>query len=355
MSVAHPIFFYLPRFMKILDGFFLFISTLVMVRRLHSVFKFDLIDAHFAYPDGFAAVLLGRLFRIPVVVTLHGTSILLLPFRMRSALVDWTVRHATRVIAVAPNLEARARQAGVAPDRLAVIPNGVDPFRFSPVDRSTARNRVGMPSSRLLIVSVGHLSPRKGFQRVIRILPRLAEHHPDVTFAIVGGTGAETYNQPELQRLAYDVGMANRVRFVGACSPDDVANWLCAADLFVLPSDFEACPNVIWEALACGRPVVATRVGHVEYMVPPFAGILFDDPEDAEQLLEALCNATKRTWNAELIRAHAVAHAWDKIAERISAIWQSALEENEFKVSERRTTSRAFGVNVRSTPQLRDG
>ena len=161
-----------------------------------------------------------------MVITLHGTSILLLPFRMRSALVDWAIRHATRVIAVAPNLEARARQARVSPDRLAVIPNGVDPFRFSPVDRSTARNRVGMPSSGLLIVSVGHVSPRKGFQRVIRILPRLAEHHPDVTFAIVGGAGAETYNQPVLQRLAHEVGMANRVRFAGACSPDDVANWL---------------------------------------------------------------------------------------------------------------------------------
>jgi glycosyltransferase involved in cell wall biosynthesis len=329
MSVAHPTFFYLPRFMKILDGFFLFISTLVRVLRLHFAFGFDLIDAHFAYPDGFAAVLLGRLLRIPVVVTLHGTSILLLPFRMRSALVDWTIRHATRVIAVAPNLEARARQARVAPDRLAVIPNGVDPFRFSPVDRSTARNRVGMPSSGLLIVSVGHVSPRKGFQRVIRILPRLAEHHPDVTFAIVGGAGAETYNQPVLQRLAYEVGMANRVRFVGACSPNDVVNWLCAADLFVLASDFEACPNVIWEALACGRPVVATRVGLVEYMVPPFAGILFDDPEDAEQLLEALCSATQRTWNADRIRAHAVAHAWDKIADRISLEFRRAIGDYE--------------------------
>jgi glycosyltransferase involved in cell wall biosynthesis len=186
-----------------------------------------------------------------------------------------------------------------------------------------------MPSSGLLIVSVGHVSPRKGFQRVIRILPRLAEHHPDVTFAIVGGAGAETFNQPALHRLACEVGMANHVRFVGACSPNDVVNWLCAADLFVLASDFEACPNVIWEALACGRPVVATRVGLVEYMVPPFAGILFDDPEDAEQLLEAVCSAIQRTWNADRIRAHAVAHAWDKIADRISLEFRRAIGDYE--------------------------
>jgi teichuronic acid biosynthesis glycosyltransferase TuaC len=335
LRVAHPIFFYLPRFMKILDGCFLFISTLATVRRLHRKFKFHLIDAHFAYPDGFAAVLLGRVLKVPVVLTLHGTEILLLPFRMRSALADWTICSANRVIAVAENLTARALKARLAPSRLTLIPNGVNAVRFAPVDRLTARNRVGTPANGLLMVSVGHVSPRKGFQRVIRILPLLTAQYPTLTFAIVGGAGAEGDVRPKLQRLAHELGVAHRVRFVGACSPDGVASWLCAADLFVVASDFEGSPNVVWEAMACGRPVVATRVGHVEHMVPPFAGILFDDPEHSGQLLEAVCCALERSWNAERIRAHAVAHAWDRVAGRILNEWRRTVDEEPARADHR--------------------
>lgn len=324
ISVEHPTFGYVPRVLKALDGVCLFFASVSAINKLRREFDFDLIDAHFAYPDGFAAVLLGRLFRRPVSVTLRGTIIPLSSDPLRRALCDWTIQRADRVIAVAQNLAERARQGGVPDDRLAVIENGVDIERFRPEPRDTARLALGLPTEGRLIVSVGHLSRRKGFHRVLQILPSILRNAPDVRLAIVGGPGAEPNNGPELRELACELGIADRVIFAGAEPPDKVALWLNAGDGLVLASEFEGCPNVVLEALACGRPVVATKVGHVERMVPAFAGLLVD-LEDAAGLTQAVRDVLSRDWDPERIRAYIAPHTWSAVAARVLSQWSSAL------------------------------
>jgi glycosyltransferase involved in cell wall biosynthesis len=327
LTVHHPTFLYLPGLLKALDGVFLFASVLRTVRTIRRDFDFDLIDAHFTFPEGFAAILLGRWFQRPVVVTIRGTLPDLVPFRLRRAAIRWTLRHVGRLIAVAQPLADLAVALGASTQKMSVIPNGVDTTRFAPLDRREARRRLGLPVDRPLLVAVGRLSPRKGFQRVIRVLPDLLRRHTRLTFAIVGGGAVDEDNRKALERLVAALGLGEHVIFAGARPPDDVALWLNAADVAVLPSDAEGCPNVVLEALACGRPVVATRVGHVDRMVPSFAGVLFTDPEDRAALFEALSEALAREWDEARIRDHASQHTWEGVARSVVIEWRRALAE----------------------------
>jgi teichuronic acid biosynthesis glycosyltransferase TuaC len=347
LTVTHPRFWYIPKVLSAFRGLFLFLSAIREIQRLRETFNFDLIDAHFAYPDGFAAVLLGRWFRRPVCITLRGTIIPLSRRPLGRWLCNWTIRRAERIIAVSGNLAERARQGGVQEHRIATIPNGVDSERFQLIDRSTARRRLALQENGRLLVSVGHLSPRKGFHRVIRSLPRVIEFCPDTCLAIVGGRGAEEDNSADLRALVQRLGLAERVLFVGSTTPDGVALWLGAADLFILASDFEGCPNVILEAMACGRPIVATKVGDVERMVPEFAGLLVDDPEDDTALAELTIAALTRSWDRYRIRDHVSKQSWDAVANRVAAQWLATLKAPEVQGTQASHTARRLRSSYR--------
>jgi glycosyltransferase involved in cell wall biosynthesis len=324
--VWHPVFWYLPKIFWWLRGLFLFLSTVHRVNRLRRNFEFDLIDAHFAYPDGWAAVLLGRWFGRPVCITLRGTIEQWSRSRFGRLLCDWGLRRAARVIAVAESLADRARQGGVPQQRVAMIANGVDTDRFRLVDAAEARRRVGWQDTGRLLLSVGHISPRKGFHRVIRALPRAIAKCPELKLVIVGGRGAEEDNRAELRAMVQRLGLSDRVVFAGAKPPDEVALWLAAADVFILASDYEGCPNVVLEAMACGRPVVATKVGDIARMVPAFAGVLFDDPNDEAALAECILTALSRAWDDQRIRDHVAARSWSDVARRVATQWRIAVD-----------------------------
>ena len=125
--------------------------------------------------------------------------------------------------------------------------------------------------------------------------------------------------------MAQRLDLADRVLFVGSQTPDRVSQWLGAADLFILASDFEGCPNVILEAMACGRPIVATKVGDIARMVPEFAGLLVDDPEDEEALANRVIQVLRRDWETERIRDHVVKQSWNGVAKRVLAQWHIAV------------------------------
>lgn len=328
LPVSRPSFYYTPRIFKPLDGLALFLSILPTVRRLHQQINFDLIDAHFAYPEGFAAALLKGVLKIPLVITERGT---LIPFeqtslsRFRAAC--WALRKADEVIGVASNLTAKALAVGVPRERVHLIPNGVNAEGFTMIDRREARQRVGWTRDGRLIVSVGHLSPRKGFQEILEILGRLpAETH----LAIIGGPGPEGNVGPQLHRRAAELGLSSRLHLIGPRSPNEVAWWMNAADLYILASSYEGCPNVLLEALATGTPVVASRVGEVErFVFPDGNGFLFE-ANQRESLLAATVHALlKVNWNREAIRASVVTRSWDIVAKEVFEVFQLALQREK--------------------------
>lgn len=323
-GIEHPRFFYVPRLFKSLDGVFLFLSALPTVWRLRRRFDFDLVDAHFGFPDGVAAILLGAWFHRPVVVTLRGSELEMVRYKMRRTVLGWALRRADRVIAVSKELAALAMSMGVQPGRVRVIGNAVDAERFKPIDRIMARRSLGVPDDAALVVSVGHLARVKGFDLVLRALPGVAAVHDALRFVIVGGPAPSSGEYPA--QLTADIarlGLGDRVTVTGPVAPEEVARWLSAADLFVLASEREGSPNALREALACGCPVVACDVGDTREVLGAHAGLIVPQRECPDQWRDALLEALGRSWNRAAIRADAERHTWADVAMRVASEWRT--------------------------------
>ncbi|MFL6193315.1 MAG: glycosyltransferase family 4 protein [Thermoanaerobaculia bacterium] len=309
VRVFHPRFLSFPGFLKCLDGLLLFLCTLPLLRRLRREERFDVIDAHFVYPDGLAAVLAGLVLRVPVTITLRGMLPLLVPFRLRRPQLRFALRRASRIVAVSESLKRDAVALGIPGEKIRVIENGIDPAAFHPIDRTEARRSLGLPKYGPLLASVGTLAPRKGFHLVMEAMAKLRRTWPTLRFAVVGGDGPEGSQGAELRALAARLGLQERVIFAGPRKSAELASWYCAADLFVLATAHEGCPNVVLEALACGTPVVATPVGNIpELLAGPDSGIVVE--RTVEALAAGLDQALKRAWDPDKVRARVASRTW---------------------------------------------
>ncbi|MDP3687422.1 MAG: glycosyltransferase, partial [Sulfurimicrobium sp.] len=178
IEVLHPRFFSIPGLLKSLDGFFLALSTFALMRRLQLEQRCDIIDSHFAYPDAYAASLLGKWLALPFTVTLRGTESRLAKknaFRKRMIMA---LQAAARIFSVSDSLRQVAISLGIPESRAEVVGNGVDPVKFHPIDKTDARAKLGLQPDAPILVSIGGLVERKGFHRVIDCLPALLEYFP---------------------------------------------------------------------------------------------------------------------------------------------------------------------------------
>lgn len=216
LTVYHPRFFSLPRYGKCLDGFFYALSLVPFLVRLRRRFPFEVIDAHFAFPDGVAATLLGRLFRCPVVITLRGSIARLATYRLHRPQIRWALSRAQRVTAVADYLRRVAVGIGISGERIRVIPNGVDAGRFTVAEQAQSRRACGLPVDRTVLLTVAAIYAWKGQHLVLETLPALRERYPDLLYVMVGAPRAEeTSYVPALRRRAAELGLKDHVRFVG--------------------------------------------------------------------------------------------------------------------------------------------
>lgn len=320
-DVWFPRFLSVPGVLKRLDGFFMALGALPRLWRLKREGRLDLIDAHFGYPDGCAAVLLGRWLGVPVTITLRGTEqrhaqdAALAP-RLQRALHD-----ATQVIAVSQSLRRVALELGVDPAKVRVVGNGVDLQKFKPLPRADARRALGLPADGQVLVSVGGLVERKGFHRVIALLPALRVRFPGLIYLIVGGPSPEGDMGGDLRRQVSELGLDDAVRFLGALPADRIREPLSAADVFVLATRNEGWANVFLEAMACGLPVVTTDVGgNAEVVCRPELGsvVPFGDPS---RLQQALQQALSTHWDPAIIRRYAADNTWDRRVQELLALF----------------------------------
>lgn len=322
-EVWFPRFVSVPGALKGWDGLAMALAAWPRLARLKRAGRLDLIDAHFAYPDGYAATLLGRWLGVPVTITLRGTEQrqahdpALAP-KLRAAL-----QRATQVFAVSESLRQVALGLGIAADKVRVVGNGVDLARFNPLPRAEARAALGLAADAPVLVSVGGLCERKGFHRVIERLPALRERFPGLVYLVVGGPSPEGDLGPQLRAQVAAAGLGDAVRFLGPLPPDALRGPLSAADVFVLATRNEGWANVFLEAMACGLPVVTTAVGgNAEVVcraelghVVPFG--------DGPALEAAVADALARDWDADTIRRYAAANTWDRRVAELVAVFRT--------------------------------
>lgn len=311
IEVLHPRFLSVPGIFKSLDGIFLALSTYFLMRKLQREYRFDIIDSHFAYPDGYAATRLGKWLGVPVTITMRGTESRhsnnpgLRPLLVRA------LHSASRVFSVSDSLRRHAISLGIPESKMRVVGNGVDTAKFHPVPRSDARTQLGIENDAHVLISVGGLVERKGFHRVIECLPELKIRFPKLVYLIVGGASAEGSIRPQLEKQIADLGLENTVRFLGTM-PADKLKWpLSAADIFVLATRNEGWANVFLEAMACGLPVIATDVGgNAEVVCEPALGAIVPFGDSAA-LSAAIGDALQKTWDRTAIISYAHANCWD--------------------------------------------
>ena len=327
MQVYHPRYFMIPKISMPLHGIMMSLSVLLLVKRIQREFDFDIIDAHYVYPDGFAAVLLGRIFRKPVMVTARGSDINVfadLPFIRR--LILYTLKKVDGVISVSDALKKRIVELGTPEKKIAVVPNGVDAKKFYPIAKSRARESLGLPNDRKLLLSVGALESVKGFDYLIKAIRILIDQFrvANVRLLIVG----EGSLREELLQMISAYSLDAYVRLVGAVRHDELNLWYSAADLFCLTSRSEGWPNVVIESLACGTPVVATAVGGIPEIISSEALGYITDGGDRE-IAEKIRAALGRTWCTEDILSHIKHSTWESTARSVVRNLEFAVQAAE--------------------------
>lgn len=269
LKVYHPRYKLIPKFGMSIAPVSLIAAGAVQIRRLRRMgFDFDLIDAHYIYPDGVAAVALGRLFGKRVVMTARGSDITqypnhVLPRRM----ICWAMQEASALISVSSGLRDAMVALGAPAEKVTVLRNGVDLDVFRPQDPELARSRWGLTGP--LLLSVGHLIERKRHHLAIHALSKL----PGWSLAIVG----EGPERRALERLAIELGLGERVTFCGSQPHSALPALYSAADILILASSREGWANVLLESMACGTPVVASNIpGNPEVVRERRAGLIVD-------------------------------------------------------------------------------
>ena len=332
IEVHRPRFLCIPGVLKWTDGMFMALASYTTVRRLVRRHAVNLLDVHFGYPDGAAGRLLARWLGLPMVLTLRGKEER--QSRMSvAAPLKRAIQSADQIVTVSEALGDLAVGLGAERPRVTHVGNGVDLGKFAPVPRDQARAELKLPPGARVLVSVGTLVERKGFHRVIECLPDLLARHPDLHYVAVGGAGPEGDMSAQLRALATELGLKERVHFVGACPPELLKVPLSAADVFVLATSYEGWANAFLEAMACGLPVVTTRVGgNAEVICSPMLGTLVEFGDRAA-LTGALDAALSRTWDREHIIDYARENSWDRRIPQLLEVYGRALSMGDSPVA----------------------
>jgi teichuronic acid biosynthesis glycosyltransferase TuaC len=313
IDVLHPRYPLIPKFGMTLAPLLLAAASVRPVQRIiDEGFDFDLIDAHYFYPDGVAAALLARHFGKPLTITARGTDLNLIPqHALPRKMMHWAAQRADASIGVCRALTDVLREWGLDERKIHVMRNGVDLERFAPLPQQQARQQLGLADGPVLL-SVGHLIERKGHHLAVQAMPGVLERHPTAQLFIVG----EGEERQRLLRMVEQLGLQARVRLVGAVPNEKMGVWYSAADALVLASSREGWANVLLEAMACGTPVVASDIwGTPEVVAAPVAGRLVAQRTGAafaHSLLALLAQAPDRA----AVRRYAEGFGWGETSRR---------------------------------------
>lgn len=317
INVHHPRFAVIPYVGMSLAPIALFAAAVLELRRLMAAgLEFDIIDAHYIYPDGVAATALGRAVNKPVVLTARGSDITQFPaYAAPRRMIRWAMSNAAALISVSAGLKSAMVELGALEHKISVLRNGVDLDQFRQLDPTYARQEWGVSGK--VLISVGHLIERKGHHLTVEALA----HLPNWTLILVGAGPEKT----RLEALATRLGLEDRVIFSGARPHAQLASYYSAADICVLASSREGWANVLLESMACGTPVIASNIpGNEEVVTDIAAGLVVRENTPA-------CFATTINYldgirrSRHETRAYAEAFDWTSTSEGQMKVFRNIL------------------------------
>jgi glycosyltransferase involved in cell wall biosynthesis len=279
----------------------------------------DLIFSCFLYPDGFAAVKIGNVLSIPVVVMSIGSDINRIGDFVTAMHTRSVLREADYLVTVSEDLLRKAVIMGASAETARAIINGCDLAIFHPGDRLDARRKLGLDLSAEVIIYIGRMDLKKGLRELVEAAVSLRSKRANLHSYLIGEGPDRTLIESVIQAN----NAASYIHALPGCAFDDVAIWMAAADLVTLPSYMEGCPNVVLEALACGRPVVATNVGGIPEILNDECGRLVP-PRDSGALAQALASVLDKSWNANALSACG-SRSWEAVAAELREVFDSLL------------------------------
>jgi glycosyltransferase involved in cell wall biosynthesis len=276
----------------------------------------DIIFSYFLYPEGYAALQIGKTLFTPVVARSMGSDINNIGDRISEMHTRTVLREADYLIMPSSDLRDRAIAMGAAPERTRTIVNACDLSVFHVRDSFEARQRLHIDQNSSAVVYIGRLDMKKGLRELVQASCILHAEMPGLQTYLVG----EGPDRSIVESVIHFHNASSYIHVLPPCSFDEVAEWMAVADVVTLPSYMEGCPNVVLEALACGRPVVATNVGGIPEIMNDDCGLLVR-PRDPSALARALAWVLDRTWDAEAISAQR-SRSWNHVASELLGIFE---------------------------------
>ena len=325
IDVSHPRTLFIPRLAHATWGPLYALSIAPLLARYRG--KVDVVLGSWAYPDGFAAVIAAKLLGVPAVVKLHGSDINLNakapgPRKM----ISWSLPRAARVVAVSRALADEVVALGVPRDRVALVMNGVDAELFHPRDRVAARAELSLPAGPIALY-VGNLKEEKGVLELGAAWQIVAREIPEATLVVVGGGPLKG----ALGALVAPLG--DRVRMVGPRPLETIPTWMAATDILVLPSRAEGTPNVVLEALASGRRVVASAVGGIPDLITREELGSLVPPCAPDALAAAIVRSLHSPYNPATVAALGARGGWDASAAALYEVLVGAVSASQLRTS----------------------
>jgi teichuronic acid biosynthesis glycosyltransferase TuaC len=319
MKVNYYDFLALPLISRPMNGW----SVARVLRPPISNFAPDIIFSFFLYPEGYAALKIGKPLGVPVVARSMGSDINRIGDPISALHTRTVLREADFLVTVSDDLRRKAMAMGATQERIRTIVNGCDQSIFHVRDRLPARQVLQIDSASEVVVYVGRMDLRKGLRELIEAATAIHPQRPDLHVYLVG----EGPDRKHIQSLIDAKNADEYVHVPPGCRFDEVAVWMAAADVVTLPSYMEGCPNVILEALACGRPVVATNVGGIPEIMSDECGLLVP-PRDSMALAEGLTSVLDRTWNSVAISSQ-WGRSWNDVAVELRDIFKSLVSARQ--------------------------
>jgi glycosyltransferase involved in cell wall biosynthesis len=320
IAVHHLKYFMVPKLTVYLNWLFYYWSVSRFIRRRGWQQRFDVLHVHFAYPAGFAGVLLGKRLRKAVILTVRGSDINHFPkHAVLRALIKYSLKAVAGVIAVSDDLKQKVVDLGLVEEKVKVIPNGVDLDVFRPMSKTTARAQLDLGSWDKIVLYVGSLEAVKGIDSLLHAFRELRElERGRRILLVVIGQGTL---QCHMQRMIDTFGMHDCVLWQPYVPHDEIPVWMNASDVLCLTSLSEGRPNVLYEAMACGLPVVASSVGGVPEMVCSDQLGELVPAGNVPEIREAMRRVLEKVWDAQAIRRYALEHSSSTYAQQVVAMY----------------------------------